>query len=139
MITKKVEQNEVPRYGAKVEFCGNVANEPTMSFSGGGLQITELTVAIDPPKNRKNVEQTTWMRSVCFGDLAQYVNDNVKVGDTVAGVARLRVDKVKKDGITKMYPKQMISKLYHRAKGSKQYNEIVSEEDAGGDSVEDAG
>lgn len=115
----KAEIVQVPRYGGRMEFNGNVANEPVRAYAGTGLAISEVTVALDAPKARKGVEQTTYMKTVCFGDLADYVAEKVGVGDTLAGYGRLRIDKVKKEGKTFLYPKLIISELYHKPKGEK--------------------
>ena len=72
----------------KVELLGRVGADPEMRYTQSGTAVTKLRVATDRPRQNGDVE-TDWHTVVCWGKLAEAVNEYVEKGQRVYVAGRL--------------------------------------------------
>ena len=78
----------MPRTINRVELLGRVGAEPEMRYTQGDTAVTQLRLATD--RRRQNGETTAdWHSIVCWGKLAEAVNQYVGKGDRLYVSGRL--------------------------------------------------
>ena len=82
----------------KVILVGNLGNDPDVKYpSGGGSQITRISVATSEQWSDKNTgqkqERTEWHRVVFFGRLAEIAGEYLRKGSKVYIEGSLRTNK----------------------------------------------
>ena len=78
----------MPRTINRVELLGRVGAEPEMRYTQGDTPVTQLRLATD--RRRQNGETTAdWHSIVCWGKLAEAVNEYVSKGDRLYVSGRL--------------------------------------------------
>ena len=70
-------------------FIGNLVADPELRFTGSGLAVANLRVA-NNWKKKDGTEEPTFMKVVCWGDLAENVAELLSKGDRVVVVGRLQ-------------------------------------------------
>ena len=76
------------RTSNKVEILGRVGADPEMKYTQSGTAVTKLRVATDRPRQNGDVE-TDWHTVVCWGKLAEAVNEYVGKGQRLYVAGRL--------------------------------------------------
>ena len=78
----------MPRTINRVELLGRVGADPEMRYTQGDNPVTQLRLATD--RRRQNGETTAdWHSVVCWGKLAEAVNQYVSKGDRLYVAGRL--------------------------------------------------
>ena len=78
----------MPRTVNRVELLGRVGADPEMRYTQGETPVTQLRLATD--RRRQNGETTAdWHSVVCWGKLAEAVNQYVGKGDRLYVAGRL--------------------------------------------------
>lgn len=82
-----------------ITVIGNVGRDPeNLKYTGSGLAVLNFSLADTTGKKGEN-QHTSWYDIVCFGDMAETVIEQIKKGDRLQVVGRLKVsDYEKKDG-----------------------------------------
>ena len=72
----------------KVELLGRVGTEPEMKYTPNGTAVTQLRLATD--RRRQDGEtEADWHSIVCWGKVAEAVNQHVGKGDRIYVAGRL--------------------------------------------------
>ena len=72
----------------KVELLGRVGTDPEMRYTRSGTAVAQLRLATDRPRQNGESE-TDWHDVVCWGKLAEAVNQYVGKGDRLYVAGRL--------------------------------------------------
>lgn len=72
----------------KVELLGRVGADPEMRYAQSGTAVAQLRLATDRPRQNRESE-TDWHDIVCWGKLAEAVNQYVGKGDRLYVAGRL--------------------------------------------------
>ena len=72
----------------KVELLGRVGTDPEMRYTQSGAAVAQLRLATDRPRQNGESE-TDWHDVVCWGKLAEAVNQYVGKGDRLYVAGRL--------------------------------------------------
>lgn len=75
----------------KVIIVGRLGQEPEIRFTAAGNPVANMSVATS--KKYKGEEETEWHRIVCFGKLAEVIQQYVHKGDLVGFDGELKTRK----------------------------------------------
>ena len=86
----------------KVILIGNLGQDPEISQSQAGKQITKFSIATsDGMKDQSGNIKTEWHRCIAFGKTAEIIGNYVKKGSTISIEGSISYGKYdNKDGVT---------------------------------------
>ena len=72
---------------------GRLVREPELKVVGGGVEVCNITIAVDRKKDKNGEKKTDFVDCTAFGQRAAFVNKYFKKGDGIAIVGRFQSDK----------------------------------------------
>ena len=93
----------------KVTLLGNVGKDPEIRFASSGTQVATFSLATQ----RKVKENTTtqWHNCVCFGKLAEIVQQYVAKGSKIYAEGTIDYSQYESDGVTKYVTKIIVNEI----------------------------
>lgn len=88
----------------KVIVIGNLGRDPDMHYAQNGTAVSRLNVAVKErvKQGEQWVDETEWVRVVCFGKTAENVGKHLAKGRQIAVEGRMRTRQYRdKDGVEK--------------------------------------
>lgn len=111
---------------------GNCGGDPEMRYTPEGTPVTSFNVAVDNGRFVGNEwkEATEWFRVICFGKLAERVNERVSKGNPVMVSGKLKLNRWedKNTGEKRASLEILANKVISFVKADKQQEEDVTGE-----------
>ena len=71
-----------------ITLIGRLGSDIDIRSTGSGMSVTNFSVAL--PSKRNGEEQTTWVRAVAFGEVADNLSASASKGDRLISQGRLQ-------------------------------------------------
>lgn len=93
----------------KVTLLGNVGKDPEVRFASSGTQVANFSLATQR-KVKENVT-TQWHNCVCFGKLAEIVQQYVAKGSKLYAEGTIDYSQYESEGVTKYVTKIIVNEI----------------------------
>jgi len=108
-----------------IQLIGNLGRDPEITKTSNGNKVGKVTLATNEyyrDKNGERITQTQWHNLVAWGNLADYMEDNLKKGQQIGVRGKLRYRKYNnKDGQPQMRTEILVREFLnpsYRSNGS---------------------
>lgn len=92
-----------------ITLSGNLGADPEMRFTPTNIAITNFSIAVKVYKNGK--DDKFWIDCKAFKKTAEFANEYLSKGDTVAISGKLDIETWEKDGIKKSKPVVIVNDI----------------------------